>query len=186
MNGLLMNEQALRDRCSKARYNILQRAKPRLFKSGPRKGQVRVPGIKALPYNSEQLWLRALAQVGTGAIRCPYCVAIGRPANLIDLSNYVWDHRVPITHGGSHDISNLFCVCEDCNRLKGSMSYDFFVALLSEVEKWDDPRDRSYLHACLRTHGKVIKGFGTGRKKEEQPAPPDVPTTGILALREDW
>lgn len=181
---MLMNEQALRDRCSKARYNILQRAKPKLFKSGARKGNVRVPGIKALPYDSEQLWQRALEQVGTGAIRCPYCVAIGRPANLIDLSNYVWEHKVPLTHGGSHDIGNLFCVCEDCNRLKGSMTYGFFVALLSATEKWTDARDRSYLHACLRTHGKSVKSFGRGKPKPN--TTPDVVTSGVLALEEDF
>jgi hypothetical protein len=181
-----MDEAALKSRCNKARYDILRRAKPRLWKSGARKGTVRTLGITELSFTSAQLWERALYQVGTGAMPCPYCVSTGRPANIITLANYVWDHKVPVTHGGTHDLDNLFCVCEDCNRLKGSMSYDFFVALISEIEKWDDPRDRTYLYACLRTHGKVIKGFGKPPGKKEAAPPEVLPTTGTLALLENW
>lgn len=181
---LLMDEAALRARCTKARYDILRRAKTRYWKSGKRKGKVRLLGINELDFTSADLWQRALAQVGAGAIRCPYCVAIGRPPNIITLANYVWDHKVPVTHGGSHTLDNLFAICDDCNRCKGSMTYEFFIVLMRAVENWRDQKDRSYLHACLRTHGKVVKGFGGGKKSAE--AASDVATTGTLALAEDF
>ena len=154
---ILMNEQALRDRCTKARYDILRRAKPRYWKTGKRKGLVRVPGIDKLPFTSDDLWQRAIAQVGTGATKCPYCVAIGRPAFIITLANYVWDHKVPVARGGTHTLDNLFAVCEDCNRLKGSMSYRFFIVLMHWIEIWENPLDRSYVQSCLRTHGVTNK-----------------------------
>lgn len=181
---MLMDETALKARCNKARYDILRRAKSKLWKSGKRKGMVRKEGITELTFTSAQLWERALQQVGPGAIACPYCTAVGRPAFIITLANYVWDHKVPVTHGGQPVLENLFAVCPDCNKCKGSMSYTFFIALMAAIEKWEDAKDRSYLHACLRTHGKVISGFGRGKNKEA--SDPEVVTTGNLPLTEDF
>lgn len=179
---LLMDESALRKRCSNARADIMRRARPKMWKSGKRAGTVRTPGITELSFTSAELWQRALDQVGPGAIQCPYCVAIGRPANIITLSNYVWDHRVPVTHGGGHTLDNLFPCCEDCNRCKGSLSYDFFITLMGALERWKDAKDRTYVHACLRTHGKSVKSFGRGKPKPN--TTPDVVTSGVLALEE--
>jgi 5-methylcytosine-specific restriction endonuclease McrA len=165
---MLMDEHALRDRCNKARYDILRRAKPRYWKTGKKAGLVRVPGIEKLSFTSEDLWHQAISQVGAGAMKCPYCVEIGRPASIITLANYVWDHKVPVARGGTHTLDNLFAVCEDCNRLKGSMSYEFFIALMSEVERWDNAQDRSYLYSCLRTHG-VTNKIRFAPKKQAQP-----------------
>jgi 5-methylcytosine-specific restriction endonuclease McrA len=182
---LLMDEKALRERCSTARKNIFQRAKPVKWKSGKREGKIKRPGIDRLPFSTEDLWQHALRQVGTGVKQCPYCVEIGRPANLITLANYQWDHKVPAARGGTHTLDNLFAVCEDCNRLKGNLSYEFFIAIMAAVEKWDDPKDRSIFHACLRTHGisQRLRGFH-GKKPEAKP--PELPTTGVLALQEDF
>lgn len=180
---MLMDEATLKARCNKARYDILRRAKSKLWKSGKRKGLVRKAGITELTFTSAQLWQRALSQVGPSAIPCPYCLEIGRPAFIITLANYVWDHKVPVTQGGQPVLGNLFAVCEDCNKLKGSMSYAFFIALMSAIEKWEEPKDRSYLHACLRTHGKVINGF-RGNKKEV--SAPEVVIMGNLLLSEDF
>lgn len=181
---LLMDEAALKSRCNKARYDILRRARPRLWKSGKRAGTVRTPGITELSFTSAELWQRALDQVGPGAIQCPYCVAIGRPANIITLANYVWDHRVPVAQGGSHDLENLFAICSECNGDKGSMTYELFVAMLSAIWLWPNPRDRAYVLSCLRTHGKVMKSFGRGKPKPN--TTPDVVTSGVLALEEDF
>ena len=178
---MLMNEQALRDKCTKARYDILRRAKTKLWKSGKRKGMVRVPGIEKLSFTSADLWERALEQVGPGVIPCPYCRAIGRPAFMITLANYVWDHVVPVTHGGSHDLDNLRAVCEDCNRLKGSLNYNFFIELMQALEEWKDPRDRSYMHACLRTHGVTNKiRFAPKKLVQTEVAEPELP------LEDEW
>jgi 5-methylcytosine-specific restriction endonuclease McrA len=180
---MLMDEAALRERCNKARYDILRRAKPVLWKSGKRQGKVKRPGITKLEFTSQDLWQHALRQVGSGARQCPYCLAIGRPAFLITLANYVWDHKIPLAAGGTSTLDNLLAVCEDCNRLKGDLSYDFFVAVMAAVEKWDDPRDRSIFHNCLRTHGRIQRmRFEVKKKPEEVVNNQPPPTTKMLPL----
>lgn len=197
MNSLLMNETELRKRIYKVHSNMTARAKPKLWKKGKRKGQVRVPGLDSLPFTREELWHFALGAVGTGVIRCPYCEAIGRPVNLIDLTNCVFDHKSPVKRAGQEltlletwSLKNIAVCCADCNNTKGDASYDFFIALMAAIEQWDDPRDRTYAHACLRTHGIVLQGFrDDDDAKKKSAAAPDVPTTGTLALRaprEDW
>lgn len=183
---LLMDESALRKRCSDARADILRRAKPVKWKSGPRQGKIKRAGITDLPFSSRNLWEQALSQVGEGVKLCPYCVEIGRPANLITLANYQWDHKVPAARGGTHTLDNLFAVCEDCNRCKGNLSYEFFIALMAAVDKWPDRGDRSSFHACLRTHGISQRLRGFHGKSTERPKPPNLPTTGKLALQEDF
>lgn len=167
---MLMDEKALRARCSKARYDILRRAKPKMWKTGRLAGRIRVHGITELPFSTDDLWQRALAQVGPGAIACPYCEAIGRLPQIITLANYVWDHKVPVAHGGEHVLENLFAVCADCNTVKGNLSYEFFIALMREVEKWPNQLDRKNIVACLRTHG-VTQRIRFAPKKVAPPTP---------------
>jgi 5-methylcytosine-specific restriction endonuclease McrA len=179
-----MDEKALRERCSTARKHIFQRAKPVKWKSGKREGKIKRPGIDRLTFSTEDLWQHALRQVGPGVKQCPYCQEIGRPAHLITLANYVWDHKVPVARGGTHTLDNLFAVCEDCNRCKGNLTYEFFIALMAAVDKWPDRGDRSSFHSCLRTHGisQRLRGF----HKPKPEAQPEFPTTGVLALQEDF
>lgn len=184
---MLLNETALRKRIAGTLYDHLRtRAKPRRWKSGKRAGAVRVQGIEALPFTREQLWQHALAQVGTGVIRCPYCETIGRPANLIDLTNCVFDHKVPTALGGSHALDNLFAICADCNNLKGKLSYAFFVGLMAAIERWPDETDRKNIHACLRTHGTVMRLKFDKKKPGAAALEGLTPTTGVLALAEEF
>lgn len=178
---MLMNESALRERCNKARYDILRRAKPKFWKSGKRKGQLRTPGITELPFTSGQLWNLAVAQVGEGCVKCPYCVAIGRPANIIDLANYVWDHRVPASRGGAHTLDNLFAVCADCNAIKSDLDYDFFIEFMAFLER-AEARDRVIVQASMRSG--ISKRFSY-RGKPKQVAE-EVPPQTKLSLTEDF
>lgn len=185
---MLMNEKALRARIDAVYGKMRQRAKSVLWKTGKRAGKVRRQGIDGLPFTRQQLWDYAVAAIGpTGITRCPYCEAIGRPAFLIDLTNLVFDHIVPLTHGGDWSLRNLKVCCEDCNRCKGNLTLEFFIAVMSEVEKWHDPRDRSSFHACLRTHGisQRLRGFH-GKPPNEVTTPLVIPTTAELALTDNW
>lgn len=187
----LMDEEALRKRLNVVYAQMRESAKPKLYKNGRHKGHIRIPGIVGLPFTREQFWQEALAQVGPSAVQCPYCVEIGKPANLITLANCVFDHKVPRARAGAEltvaetwSLTNIVAVCRDCNNLKGKLSYPFFIGLMSAIERWDDPRDRDSVYACLRTHGVTLQSFRIGRK----PLAPaeDVPTTGILQLQEDF
>lgn len=39
------------------------------------------------------------------------------------------DHMLPQCRGGSSDMSNLVCACEDCNRSKSSRTKEEFIAV---------------------------------------------------------
>lgn len=192
MIPMLMDEKALKTRIFSVYRAMKTSAKPKLFKSGRRRGQIRVPGLDALPFTAEQFWQHALRLVGPGAIRCPYCEEVGRPANLITLANCVFDHKVPKVHAGYDmpllqvwSLDNLVPVCADCNTLKGSATYAFFVGIMAALEKWEDVRDRAYIHRCLRTHGKTMQGFRTANKRLPS-GEEDVGQSGKLALVEDF
>jgi 5-methylcytosine-specific restriction endonuclease McrA len=186
---MLLNEKALRERCNKQYDDMRKRARPRLWKSGRRKGHVRVPGIEQLPFTKDQLWKLALEQVGTGLKLCPYCEEIGKPATPIDLRSFVWDHIEPISRIGiaAHRLQNLKAVCADCNNIKGHLSYDFFIGLMRAIEDWTDAEDRKNIVLCLRTHGVTMRLRYPGNNEPQAAAEQEtIPSTMPLALKEDW
>jgi len=46
------------------------------------------------------------------------------------------DHKVAVSRGGAHDISNLQWVTDEVNRAKGTMSNDQFIAVCKCVASW--------------------------------------------------
>ena len=61
---------------------------------------------------------------------CFYCGA------LLTENNRTIDHIVPITKGGTNDYSNLVCVCNDCNQVKGGQTLSGVIHVLKEKIKW--------------------------------------------------
>jgi hypothetical protein len=180
---MLMDQKALRKRINAVYSRMQQRARPRYWKRGRNAGKLRVPGLEVLSFTADDLWAKAVEMIGpSGVTQCYYCRAIGRPAFPIDLANIVFDHYEPLSRGGSWDLDNIRGCCEVCNREKGEFSFGFFVAISQLAEK-ADPKDRTYLGACLRTHGIAHQGFRDKRKAAEEPS---VPVTGSLALQEDF
>jgi len=152
---ILFDNERLSRRFSSAYQHMRQRAKTKKWKKGRRKGHIRVLGLEKLPFTRDQLFTHAYKLIGPGVVQCPYCVEIGRPARLIDLTNCVLDHKEPLARVGllCWKLENIVPVCADCNNCKGSMSYDLFIALMREMEHWPDQFDRNYLSMCLRSHG---------------------------------
>lgn len=180
----LFDKRELRKRIDKVYSAMKSRAKPKLWVRdgrGHRAGQVRVPGLLKLPFTSQELWDWTVEWVGPGAIRCPYCEEIGRNAFLITLENCTYDHKVPLARGGTWELHNLIPVCEDCNRAKGSMSYEFFIKLIRQIEQVADLQDRAYLYKCLRTHGVAIR-FQSGKHKTAGQQQSTQPGSLLLAL----
>lgn len=153
---MILNEEKLRDRIRTLYNTMATRSKPKLFKRGKNAGKVRKNGLKKLPFDRHELFDHVLKQIGVGSARCQYCVAIGRPANVIDMLNCVLDHKEPVATSklAAWDLENVFAICADCNNLKGGFTYDFFIELMVEIENMDPTRhDRMLLIKCLRTHG---------------------------------
>lgn len=176
---MLQNEAALKQRIYSVYRAMKKRAEPKYWKSGKRAGRVRIPGLEQLPFTKEQLWAHALNQVGESGIICPYCTEIGRRANVITLATLVFDHQIPLWNGGTWELSNLHACCADCNLLKGKLTYQTFIVVMQFIEGLAEPRDRSSLYSCLRSHG--VSGRMRGFYKPKSAALPQ-PQTDVLRM----
>lgn len=66
------------------------------------------------------------------------CELTGR---VIKFSDVVLDHKVSVKHGGSGSIENVQFVCEEINRMKGTMDQDEFIRVCREVVAHADEKD---------------------------------------------
>lgn len=48
------------------------------------------------------------------------------------------DHKIPLSRGGTNDISNLCVVTQSINKAKGNMTDTEFKQLLKVIRKWED------------------------------------------------
>lgn len=55
--------------------------------------------------------------------RCRYCRST---------ENLTIDHKIPISQGGTHAISNLQCLCKRCNGIKSGLSHK----QVQQLMKW--------------------------------------------------
>lgn len=51
-----------------------------------------------------------------------------------------FDHKVPLSRGGSHSLDNAQILDADVNATKGSLTVDDFVQLCEQVVAWKDSR----------------------------------------------
>ena len=57
---------------------------------------------------------------------CSYC-------NIkLNINQIVFDHKIPLSRKGEHNISNIAISCNDCNNLKGVRTDKEFIEFLSE------------------------------------------------------
>ena len=70
-------------------------------------------------------WLDRLAEFND---HCAYCL---RPMNdtHLDPQEHTEEHMLPVSKGGSHDITNIVPACRSCNARKGTLSLLQLVAL---------------------------------------------------------
>lgn len=83
----------------------------------------------------------------------PQCIYCEKPIDWSDLSI---DHMQPVSRGGSNEDDNLVWVHKDCNMIKGSLTFDEFIDLLSIFRK--HPDIEKYLVPRLKSGGGAIYG----------------------------
>ena len=63
---------------------------------------------------------------------CKYCKEILTPQNIS------LDHELPISRGGSVEMGNLCLICKRCNRRKGELTKEEYLALLHFLRAFPD------------------------------------------------
>ena len=66
----------------------------------------------------------------------PVCYLTGRPIDLCDTKTYQFDHIIPVSKGGTNDLSNLGVCCKEANQAKGELSVKELHNLCKEILSW--------------------------------------------------
>lgn len=137
-------------------------AAARYWKSGKRKGRLRVPAQTL--YFTEQELLRWLWQrVGLNAIPCPGCSA------PIDILSVTPDHILPRDIGGTFTLDNMQLICQPCNQRKGEMTGEGFFLLVNHLMPQLSPYDRDVLwKRLLAAHHGSMRRFGRQRDAKKK------------------
>lgn len=105
-NGTLFISEAVK------RFNTVTKDRYRLITARMLK-----KGYPEMPFTFAEYqahFLKALQGVYDGAITCRYC------RQILDFADSVGDHAVPLSRGGSAELSNIEFICAPCNDQKGS------------------------------------------------------------------
>lgn len=54
--------------------------------------------------------------------------------------NLTYDHKIPLSKGGTSDIKNIQVLCEDCNKTKSSLSHGEVMRLFKWFRKIQDKK----------------------------------------------
>jgi 5-methylcytosine-specific restriction endonuclease McrA len=148
---------------ARKRRDMASRLKEKLWQSGRRMGQVRRPA-RDLPFSLIEFRAWCMKRIGLGMVRCHYCP---RP---IDVLTFEPDHFMPLELGGGIGLDNLVECCEDCNRLKGAMPPDDFIAFMKFLETQCSHYGRADITKRLRAGAMGIRQrhFPGDKKKPVQ------------------
>ena len=133
----------------KALWQSQQRmAAARYWKSGKRKGTVRVPA-RPIHFTEQDLLRWLWRSVGLNAIPCPGC------STPIDILSLTIDHKTPRAMGGTFELDNMQIICRDCNERKGEVSFEGFEKLMNFIRRELAPVDQATLLNRLKAahHG---------------------------------
>lgn len=72
-----------------------------------------------------------------------YCYLCGE---FVDFNKFEVEHRVPISKGGTNDLSNLFCSCHVCNSIKRDIYPEDFMERITKI----------FMYQMNQRHGKKM------------------------------
>lgn len=96
-------------------------------------GDHRVDHIRASPTLYEYNMKDVLEKIGPE----PKCALTGKPIVLSDVSTWTFDHIVPVSKGGTNDLSNMQLVTKDVNSAKGQLLVSEFIELCKQVVNYN-------------------------------------------------
>lgn len=144
-------------------------AAARYWKTGKRKGQIRVPA-QEIEFDRTQFMRWLWRTVGLNAIPCPGC------STPIDILNLVPDHVVPRAIGGRFALDNMQCICKPCNQRKGEMTGEGFFLLVNRLIPQLSPYDRDVLwKRLLAAHHGSRQRFNRPKAQKKDPAVFELP-----------
>lgn len=160
----MISERDFNDATARKRNKMRARLGEKLWKSGKRAGQVRRHG-QQLPFTLAEFRAWVMERIGMGQAPCYYC------PRMIDVRNFQPDHYEPLELGGGHGLENLRVACEDCNRIKGAMPPQDFIALMEFLDTRLSQRGRDDVKKRLRSGamGLRLRHQGVAPKKPPQP-----------------
>lgn len=118
----MLTTKQFNDRCDRLFDNMKTRFAARYWKSGKRQGMLKTPA-RDLPFDRYDMRTFMAKQVGLNAIPCLYCGC------AIDILSLTLDHITPVSRGGGLGFDNLGPACAGCNREKGELTQEEFLAL---------------------------------------------------------
>lgn len=118
-------DQPIKNRVHSMYGGMIKRHEVKYWKTGRRKGLIRVPAIP-IPFTEAELfeWVMALGEV----FRCDYC------RTFLTRLNFSIDHEIPLSRGGSLSLDNLGAPCKDCNAYKGNLTRLEYIHLRNALE----------------------------------------------------
>lgn len=51
----------------------------------------------------------------------------------VKFNSFEVEHKIPLSKGGTDDISNLYCSCHKCNKIKRNIYYEDFMESISRI-----------------------------------------------------
>jgi 5-methylcytosine-specific restriction endonuclease McrA len=136
-------DQPIKTRVHNMYQAMTKRHSVKYWKTGRRKGLVRVPAIP-IPFTEAELfeWTMALGE----AFHCPYCNA------WLNRMIFSIDHIIPLSRGGSLELGNLDGICKDCNAYKGNLTGQEYYDLIRALDAFS-PEAQKSVYQRLKSGG---------------------------------
>ena len=102
---------------------------------------------------------RAMVELKLGFGLCDYC------RQKITVKTFSLDHKVPISRGGSFGKENVQIICASCNKSKGGMTHNEYLALLKSLDTLEEGLRNFTLKAKILTALRVSNSFRIGANR---------------------
>ena len=87
--------------------------------------------------------------------RCSYCgiqLVLGKPDNLVTEKSFTIDHILPVSKGGTNNVSNIRAACSKCNNIRGNASL-YYLRYKLVAQDCDGPEFSEDQFEYLLDHG---------------------------------